>query len=76
MEHMDVLVRSSEFVGDLPGPVGAVVIDDEQVSAGNHEPQAGRDKTYIVPLIISGNYHGYAAGEFDCFDHGSLSFPR
>src|SRR5215469_8986549 len=71
VEHVDVLVRGGELVGDLPGPVGAVVIDDEQVRTGNRGPHAGRDGTYIVPLVIGGNYHGHAAGEFDCFGHGS-----
>src|ERR1700761_8165506 len=74
VEHMNVLVHGSELVGDLPGPVRAVVIDDEQVRAGNREPQTGRDKTYIVPLVVGGNYDSHAAGEFDCFDHGSCLF--
>jgi hypothetical protein len=74
VEHMDVLVRGSELVGDIPGPVGAVVIDDEHVRAGSRGPQAGRDGTYVFPFVIGGNYHGHAAGEFDCFGHGFCLF--
>jgi hypothetical protein len=70
VEHMNLLVRSSELVGDPPGPVGAVVIDDEQVRAGHRRPNAARDGTYIFFLVIGGNYHGDAADEFNCFGHG------
>src|SRR6516225_81673 len=74
VEHMDVLVGGSELVGDLPGPVGAVVIDDEQVRADDRGPHTGRDETYIISLVIGGNYHGHATGECDCFGHASCHF--
>ena len=53
VQHVDALVRGIESVGDLPGPVGDVVVDDEQARGGTADrPPAVMRRMLSLSLYV------------------------
>lgn len=57
MQDVDLLVVGGEFVGDLPGAVGAVVVGDQYVGLRDGCADPGDDGREIVGLVVRRDDH-------------------
>ena len=53
-------VGLGQLVGQVTGPVGAVVVHDQEIRAGHRGAQAARDGFQILPLLVGRHDDGDA----------------
>jgi hypothetical protein len=52
VQHLDVRIGFGKLVGQVPGPIGTVVVDDEQIGVRDRTAQASGDGLQVLPLLI------------------------
>ena len=52
VHDLDVRVGLRELVGEVPGAVGAVIVDHQQVRVGDGFPDPAGDDLQVLPLVV------------------------
>src|SRR4051812_25719124 len=61
MDHLDSRVAGGQLVGQLPGAVRGVVVDDEHVQIGLRLAEATDDPAQVVGLVVRRHHHDAAS---------------
>src|ERR1700754_2886181 len=69
VHHLYVRVRLGQLVGQVPGAVWAVVVNDQQVSVRDGLADPPAHDLQVLPLVVSGHHNENAARGRVTFTH-------